>query len=189
MQDQPAEREVDGDADRDGHDDWVDLPKPPPKPSPRFDHLPPVEACHKYCDVFSDCDEIGKACGEPGRKDMRARCHTMCETNARGRDHLLTIGPSGCASAATLQVYVGMSIECVCGGQYCPMVMKNCSEDDPIFKSDQECYDTCNAYPQLGSGGSKTGNNVRCRIYHAYNNDNPGACENASPSGGTACVQ
>ncbi len=166
--------------------DCVDLPPPPPQAE--FAHLPPVEACHKYCDIFTECEELETACGKPGLSVFRERCHTMCEEDEAGRDQMVIVGASRCASSSTLQVFIMKGTECVCGGQYCPMVMKNCGGDPPMFASDQECYDTCNSYPELGSGSSTTGNNIRCRIYHAYYNDPPGACANASPSGGTACV-
>jgi len=162
-----------------GIGDCVDLPPPPPPAE--FAHLPPAEACHKYCDIIAECDELETACGTPGVSVFRERCHTMCEEDEAGRDQMVAVGPSRCASSSTQQVYIMKGTECVCGGEYCPMVMKNCGGDEPMFASDQECYDTCNTYGGLGNGPALTGDNIRCRINHAWKEGEWFSCEKASP--------
>jgi hypothetical protein len=158
--------------------DCVDLP--PPRID-RPDGPWPVEECHKYCDIFAEYEELEKACGKPGAEDFRGRCHTMCVEDEKGREQFQIVSRSGANSSSTMQGFVDLSSECVCGSHYCPMIMKNCSGDDSVFKSEQECYDTCNTYRMLGGSGALTGDSIRCRINHAWKEGEWFSCEKASP--------
>lgn len=79
------------------------------------------------------------------------------------------------------------SAECT---TYCDAVMKNCSGDNALFATRNECEDTCKQYPQ-GDEDDRKGDSVQCRIYHASapaKGDPATHCPHASPDGGGMCT-
>jgi hypothetical protein len=71
---------------------------------------------------------------------------------------------------------------------FCQLEMTECTDDQKIYQSLDQCLAVCNALP-AGTPGDTTGNTVACRKYHSYNAlfDAPTHCQHTGPGSEGLC--
>ena len=170
---------------------------------------PNAPTCQQYCTV------VQEACGDSGAQtsvySSQAACMAFCQTWAAlpaGSPDDTELNTIGCRlHHAELAKLVQPAVNCRYAGpsgggkcgtwcdNYCGLAMKNCTGEQSLYASPQQCTNACAGMLTTGKPSADDGNTVQCRIYYlglaGSNGDASAAtyCVNGGPSGGTECTR
>ena len=116
---------------------------------------------------------------------LAATLLTACAGNA-GTEPAETVDPDTAGTADTAGETEPAGGAC---DRYCTNALANCTGDNALYTSMDECLATCAAMPE-GDPADTAGNTAYCRAYHAGDPavmDPAMHCPHASASGGTVC--
>ena len=142
------------------------------------------QACESHSELYSDPERCAAACG-------RLPAGTLLDGDLASVG--CRIGYAGWALARPDEAHVWCAAADVSGGgvcgswceAYCGLADANCPT---LFASPAECATACADLPAHAPWNAAIGNSVQCRIRQLVAaSEDPTACAEASPAGGTVC--